>query len=158
MKPKVCGHPARILDPFHLAKTILFSILIIGNNSIADDFMNEIFSAFDAFNQNGIVKIEYTRQKPETGEEARARWANEEQDRKDVAINKELTRGGWYYVDGKWVLAMQATPENAKCTQELKDSDNDGYDDYTEFTHGTNWKDRESIPSIRDGNNKKTFK
>lgn len=156
MKPKVCGDPARMLDPFHIAKTTLFVILVSLNNSFSSDFMNEIFTGIEEFNKNDIIKIEYTRQRPETGEEARARWANEEEDRRAVALNKESVRAGMYYVDGKWVSKI--TPTEPLSERDLKDTDQDGYDDYTEYRHGTNHRDSASTPAIRDGNNKKIFK
>ena len=45
-----------------------------------------------------------------------------------------------------------------KNENELKDSDNDGYDDYTEFIHGTSPHDDKVFPAIRNGNNKIIFK
>lgn len=35
VKPKVCGNPVRMLDPFHLIKTTIFFIVIAGNNSFS---------------------------------------------------------------------------------------------------------------------------
>ena len=49
-------------------------------------------------------------------------------------------------------------PTTATNETELKDSDNDGYDDYTEFKYGTSPYDPKLFPAIRQGNNKKIFK
>ena len=45
-----------------------------------------------------------------------------------------------------------------KSEKELKDSDNDGYDDYTEFKNGTSPKDPKIFPALRDGKNKVTIR
>jgi hypothetical protein len=149
------GEPARSLDPLQLAKTTLFVTILLVNNTFADDFINEIHSGIDKFNENKIVIIEYSRAKPETAEEAEARSNREQDEARDVALNKAEVRDGRYWVDGKWVSTKYTKPNTA---EDLKDSDNDGYDDYTEFKNGTNPKDPKIFPAIRDGRNKVTIR
>jgi hypothetical protein len=153
---KVCGEPARSLDPFRLVKTTLFFILLTLNNSFCNDFLNEIYAGIDEFNKNKIITIEYTRQEPETAREAEVRVQKKQDEDEDVAKNKMEIRDGMYYVNAQWV--SKDAPEKPVSKESLKDSDNDGYDDYTEYSHSTNYKDPSSIPAIRNGNNKKIFK
>jgi len=94
--------------------------------------------------------------KPEKPKDVQARWDREESEERDVALNKAEVREGRYWVDGKWV-ATKNNYKPAKNENELKDSDNDGYDDYTEFKHGTSPHDAKLFPAIRDGNNKVVF-
>lgn len=95
-------------------------------------------------------------EKPEKPREVQARWDREESEQRDVALNKAEVREGRYWVNGAWV----STRENYKPARnegELRDSDNDGYDDYTEFKYGTSPKDPRLFPAIREGNNKVVF-
>lgn len=157
VKPKVCGNPVILSDPFHITKTTIFITMILLNNSFCSDIINEFHSAIDEFNKNPIINIEYTRAKPESGMEAEARYDREQQEAKDIALNKAEIKDQRYWVNGKW-----HSPNNqykqATSKEELKDSDNDGYDDYTEFKHGTSPNNPKEFPAIRDGNNKKIFK
>jgi len=154
---QVGGKPARSLDPFRLAKTTLFITILLVNNTFADDFINEIHAGIDKFNENKIVIIEYSRAKPETAEEAEVRFNREQDEARDVALNKAEIKEKRYWVNGGWYSPnnqyKQATSE-----KELKDSDNDGYDDYTEFKNGTSPKDPKIFPALRDGKNKVTIR
>jgi len=154
---KVCGEPSRSYDPFRLVKTTLFITILLANNTFANDFIDEIHSSIDSFNQNNIVIIEYSREKPETGIEAEVRRNREEDEARDVALNKAEIKEKRYWVNGGWHSPnnqyKQATSE-----KELKDSDNDGYDDYTEFKNGTSPKDPKIFPALRDGRNKVTIR
>jgi hypothetical protein len=152
---KVCGEPARSLNPFRLAKTTIFVILICVNNSFCDEVIDELHSAIDSFNKNPIISIPYSRAKPESAIEAEARCEKEKDEIRDVALNKSEIRDQRYWVNGEWVSTKYKPAYNAN---ELRDSDNDGYDDYTEFKNGTDPKNDQSFPMIRDGNNKKIFK
>jgi hypothetical protein len=149
---EVGGHPSKILS---LLKTTLF--LLLTNSSFAQDFVSEFKAGIDQFNQNGIIHIDYNDSKPETAEEAEARCEREKDEIRDVQINKAEIRDGRYWVDGRWICPSK-TYESAKTKNELKDSDNDGYDDYTEFKNGTSPNDARIFPAIRDGNNKVVFK
>ena len=153
-KRKVCSYPSRAL--ISSIKTTLILTLLIVSNGFCDDLLEEIYSAFDAFNKNGIIGIEYSRAKPESAEEAEIRIERQKDEDEDVAKNKAEIRDGIYYVNAQWV--SKDTPEKPTSKEYLKDSDNDGYDDYTEYRNGTNHKDSCSIPAIRNGNNKKIFK
>lgn len=154
---KVSGDPARSLTLFHLAKTTLFITIVFLNKTFANDFIDEIHSSIDKFNENKIVIIEYSQEKPETAVEAEVRRNREEDEARDVALNKAEVTEKRYWVNGGWYSPnnqyKQATSE-----KELKDSDNDGYDDYTEFKNGTSPKDSKIFPAIRDGKNKVIFK
>jgi len=152
---RVGGEPASMLDPFRLAKTTIFTILICINNSFCDDVIDELHLAIDAFNKNPIITIQYSRAKPETAKEAEARQDNEQNEMRDVALNKAEVRDGRYWVNGEWVSTKYKPAYSAS---DLRDSDNDGYDDYTEFKNGTDPKNNQSFPIIRNGNNKKVFK
>lgn len=133
----------------------LIVLVAITCNSYANDFINELHSGFDKFNENPIIKIDYTRQAPESQYEAEARLQNEAEDRKAVALNKAEIKDGRYWVNNQWVSNKY---KPAKSENELKDSDLDGYDDYTEFVNGTDPNNNRSFPIIRNGNNKKIFK
>lgn len=135
--------------------TLILSLLII-NNSFSDDFINEIHSAFSEFNKNKVVVIEYNSKKPESAEEAEVRVERERDYARDVALNKAEVREQRYWVNGGWYSPNN--PQTATNEAELKDSDNDGYDDYTEFVHGTSPHDNTLFPAIRNGNNKIIFK
>lgn len=161
MKLKVNGHPSKMLDPFHLVKTISFAMLALVNNTFAGDFfddvLTEISSAMQVASSSGIVDIRLP-DRPETPEERSNRLEREADEDADVKQNIYEVKHGIYYVDGKWVYPAGWTPKRPELKDDLIDSDNDGYDDYTEYTHGTNWKDSESRPAVRDGNNKIIFK
>ena len=136
-------------------KTTLILTLLIINNSFSDDFINEIHSAFNEFNKNKVVVIEYDSKKPESAEEAEVRVDRERDHARDVALNKAEVREQRYWVNGGWYSPNN--PTTATNEAELKDSDNDGYDDYTEFKYGTSPYDPKLFPAIRQGNNKKIF-
>jgi len=152
----VGGYPSKILS---LLKTTLFITLVSLNNSFSDDLIAEINIMVDKFNGESPVKIQLipADRGYENAEEAEIRLEKEENERRDVYLNKCEVRDGRYWVDGKWVCKKE-NYEIARNENELKDSDNDGYDDYTEFTHGTSPHDNRIFPAIRDGNNKKIFK
>jgi hypothetical protein len=152
---QVSGEPASMLDPFRLAKTTIFAILICINNSFCDEVIDELHSAIDAFNKNPIISIPYSRAKPETAKEAEARCERENDEMRDVALNKAEVKDQRYWVNGEWVSTKYKPAYSAS---DLKDSDNDGYDDYTEFVNGTDPNNNRSFPIIRNGNNKKIFK
>jgi len=138
-----------------LCKTTLF--LLLTNNTFAQDFFDEFKAGIDQFNQNNVVHIDYSNEKIETAEEAEARCEREKTEIRDVQLNKAEIREGRYWVDGRWVCPSK-TYEPAKSEKELKDSDGDGYDDYTEFKNGTSPNDARLFPAVREGNNKVIFK
>ena len=147
---EVSGNPSKILS---LLKTTLF--IILSNNTFADDFLNKAFDEIDGFNNNSFIKINYNRNAPETSEEASIRLQREQSEINDVKLNKAEIADRRYYVDKRWVSTKYTKPNTA---EDLKDSDNDGYDDYFEFKNGTNPKDLSSFPAVRNGNNKIIFK
>jgi len=136
---QVSGKPARSLDPFRLAKTTIFIILF-----------NTITNASD-------IDIE-------------------KEEAKDVALNKAEIAEGRYWVNGGWVIRKNSQYKRvqggwvyvetniikqykpAESKEQLVDSDNDGYDDYTEYKNGTDPNDSTIFPAERNGNNKVTFK
>jgi len=140
---------------YTLCKTTLF--LLLANNTFAQDFFDEFKAGIDQFNQNNIIHLDYNAEKIETAKEAEIRCQREEDERRDVALNKAEIREGRYWVNGRWVCPSK-TYEPARSEKELKDSDNDGYDDYTEFKNGTSPSDPRIFPAIIDGNNKVIFK
>ena len=147
---EVSGNPSKLLS---LLKNTLF--IILSNNTFADDFLNKAFDEIDGFNNNSFIKINYNRNAPETSEEAKARLEREQSEINDVKLNKAEIADRRYYVDKRWVSTKYTKPNTA---EDLKDSDNDGYDDYFEFKNGTNPKDSSSFPALRNGNNKIIFK
>jgi hypothetical protein len=152
---KVGGCPSKFLS---LLKTTLFIIAVSLNNSYSEDkVMEQIFAGFDKINNNNFIKISYYKDAPETADEASLRVENEKRDMDDVRLNKAEVRDGRYWVDGRWVCPSK-TYQPAETKYDVKDYDNDGYDDYTEFVNGTNPKDNKSFPAMRNGNNKKIFK
>ena len=154
---QVGGKPASIFDPFRLAKTTLFCMILYINNSFCNDFINELHSGIDEFNKNPIINIKYSRAKPETAREAEARYEKEKDEIKDLALNKAEIRDQRYWVNGGWICKTN-NYKQAKKQSDLVDSDGDGYDDYTEFKHGTSPNDPSIFPAIREGNNKRVFK
>jgi len=152
----VGGYPSKILS---LLKTTLFITIISLNNSFGDDLVAEISIIVDKFNQESPVKIELSsvNKDYENAQEAEIRLQKESDERRDVYLNKCEVKDGRYWVDGRWVCTKQ-NYQIAKNENELKDSDNDGYDDYTEFVHGTSPNDNRIFPAIRNGNNKIIFK
>lgn len=133
----------------------LILLVAITYNSYADDFINELHAGFDKFNENPIIKINYYKEAPESQYEAEARLQREAEDSKAIALNKAEVKDGRYWINNKWVSTKY---KQAKNENELKDSDLDGYDDYTEFFNGTDPNNNKSFPIIRNGNNKKIFK
>lgn len=143
----VGGHPSKILS---LLKTTLFLFITSINISLSDDFVQ---MAFDGCSVS--FRTSYENSKPETAYESEIRIQKQEIEANDVALNKAEVRDGRYWMDGKWVSNKY---KSAISKEELKDTDNDGYDDYFEFKNGTNPKDARSFPAIINGNNKKIFK
>lgn len=155
MKPKVCGNPVILFDPFQITKTTLLFIVLSSNIFAQDLSMAEL----DLINQEISILKEFARirvlEQTETREEAEARWLKEESERNDISLNKAEIKNGKYWINGAWYY--KNTPQKPRNIEDLKDSDNDGYDDYTEYKHGTDWNDSRKFPIIRYGNNKKTF-
>jgi len=153
---KVGGYPSKFLS---LLKTTLFIIAVSLNNSYSEDkVMEQVFAGFDKINNsNSFIKISYYKDAPETADEASSRVEKQKRDMDDVRLNKQEVRDGRYWVDGRWVCNKEKYIV-ATSQDELKDSDNDGYDDYTEFVHGTSPHDNTIFPAIRKGNNKIIFK
>jgi hypothetical protein len=151
---KVCGYPSRVL--VRSAKTILFITLIALSNSFADDLVAEVSMIVNKFNGESPINVTLSRGY-ENAKDSEIRIKREQEEAMDVALNKAETRDGRYWVDGRWVCPSK-TYELAETKNDLKDSDNDGYDDYTEFVNGTNPKDNKSFPAMRNGNNKRIFK
>lgn len=143
----VSGKPTRSYYPFRLVKTTLIilsiSINLVFSEEIIDSFFNEL-------------KINYENSKPESVEERQVRLEKEDDISRDLALNKKEVQDGRYWLNGQWYC--RNTLEQPRSKDQLKDSDNDGYDDYTEFLYNTNPKDSSVFPIIRDGNNKKSFK
>jgi hypothetical protein len=151
---KVGGYPSRVL--FRSVKTILFITLISLNNSFGDDLIAEIDIIVDKFNGESPVKMILSRGY-ESAQDSEIRIKREQEESMAVALNKAEVRDGRYWVDGRWVCPSK-TYQPAETKEDLKDSDNDGYDDYFEFKNGTNPKNSSSFPAVRNGNNKKIFK
>lgn len=155
MKPKVCGNPVTLFDPFQITKTTLLFILLSSNIFAQDLSLAEL----DLINQEISILKEFARvrvlEQTETKEEAEARWSREESERNDIALNKAEIKNGKYWINGAWYY--KNAPQKPRNIEDLKDSDNDGYDDYTEYKHGTDWNDPKRFPIIRYGNNRKTF-
>jgi len=144
---KVGGYPSKILS---LLKTTLFLFILSANILLSDDFIQMVFDGCDV-----SFKRSYDNSKPETAYDSDIRATKERTEANDVALNKAEVKDQRYWVNGEWVSNKYkvATTKN-----ELKDSDNDGYDDYFEFKNGTNPNNPKSFPAVIDGNNKKIFK
>ena len=153
---QVDGEPARSLYPLRLAKTIIFAILIHINNSYSQEFLDVLGQAVQVFNATKIID-NYNNAGYESASEAEARHEREQEEIKDMALNKSEIRDQRYWVDGRWICKTN-NYKPARTADELVDSDNDGYDDYTEFKHGTSPNDPSIFPAIREGNNKRVFK
>ena len=143
---EVGGYPSKILS---LLKTTLFLFVASTSILLSDDFVE---MAFDGV---GVTfRTAYENSKPETAYQSEARVEKERTEANDIALNKAEVKDERYWINGKWVSKKYKI---ANTTSELKDSDNDGYDDYFEFKNGTNPKDARSFPAVIDGNNKKIF-
>ena len=153
---KVCGYPSRVL--VRSAKTILFITLIALSSSFADEeaLIAELNIIVDKFRGELPIKITLSGGY-EKAKDVEIRIKREQEEANDVALNKAETKDGRYWVDGRWVCPSK-TYQPAETKEDLKDYDNDGYDDYTEFVNGTNPKDNKSFPAMRNGNNKRIFK
>jgi hypothetical protein len=153
---EVGGYPSKILS---LLKTTLFITLVSLNNSFGEDMVAEINIMVDKFNGESPIKMSLipSNKGYESAEEAEVRIEKEQNERHDVYLNKCEVRDGRYWVDGRCICTKQ-NYQIAKNKNELKDSDNDGYDDYTEFVNGTSPHDAKIFPAIRNGNNKIIFK
>lgn len=146
---KVGGYPSKILS---LLKTTLFLFIISINISLSDDFVQMVFDGYSM-----SFRTSYENSKPQTAYESEIRIEKQKVEANDVYLNKCEVRDGRCWVDGRWICTKQ-NYQIAKNENELKDSDNDGYDDYTEFIHGTSPHDDKVFPAIRNGNNKIIFK
>jgi len=144
---KVCGCPSKFLS---LLKTTLFLFILSPNISFSDDFLLMIF---DGSSIN--FRSAYQNSEPETAYESEIRIEKQKAEASDVALNKAEIRDGRYWVNNEWVSKKYNLATTEK---ELKDTDNDGYDDYTEFKNGTSPNDPNIFPAIRNGNNKIIFK
>lgn len=144
---KVCGEPARSYDPFRLVKTTFIILTISINCGLCNEILNEFFNE---------LKISYENSRPESVKEREIRLEREDDICKDLELNKKEIQDGRYWVNGQW--QYKNIPQKPRNKDELKDSDNDGYDDYTEFLYNTDPKDNRVFPIIRNGNNKKIFK
>ena len=153
---EVGGYPSKILS---LLKTTLFVTLVCLNNSFSEDLVAEVNIMVDKFNGESPIKMPLFLQNKgyESAEEAEIRIEKEKNENYDVYLNKSEVADGRYWVEGRWVSTKE-TYEVARNESEIRDSDNDGYDDYTEFVHGTSPKDARVFPAIRNGNNKRIFK
>ena len=156
---KVCGCPSRIL--FRSAKTTLFLLLILVNISIADEIEDECLAFIKKFNEISPIKLAL--KEFESGRDAEARVFKQREEAEAVALNKAEVREHRYWIDGRWVCTDKDQSQvkvyrPAQTELEIIDSDNDGYDDYTEHKHGTNPQDATRTPAIRKGNNLVTFK
>jgi hypothetical protein len=151
---EVGGYPSKILS---LLKTTLFITLVSLNNSFGEDIVAEINIMVDKFNGESPIKMPLILQNKgyEGAEEAEIRIEKQRNESYDVYLNKAEIADGRYYINKQWVSTKYTKPNT---TEDLKDSDNDGYDDYFEFKNGTNPKDSSSFPAVRNGNNKIIFK
>lgn len=102
-----------------------------------------------------VASIWASAQENETANEASARWDREESETNDILLNKAEIKAGKYWINGGW--HYKNPPQKPRNIEDLKDSDNDGYDDYTEYKYGTDWNNSKEFPIIRNGNNKRTF-
>jgi len=157
VKPKVCGNPLILVDPFKITKTTLLSLILLTYHSFAQelsvveiDMIEEEIHLFKA-----VASIWAQAQEIESADEASSRWEREESEANDILLNKAEIKAGKYWVNGGW--HYKNPPQKPRNIEDLKDSDNDGYDDYTEYKYGTDWNDRSQFPIIRNGNNKRTF-
>jgi hypothetical protein len=156
---RVSGHPNRV--SFYSVKTTLLLLLVLANISLADEVENKFSNFVDSFNEVSPIKLKP--QKFESATEAEIRILKEADEARDVALNKAEVREHRYWIDGRWVCVDTNQPEKkvyvpAQKESEIVDSDNDGYDDYTEHKHGTDPEDARKTPAIRKGNNPVTFK
>lgn len=172
---KVCGKPTRSYDPFRLVKTTIFFIILLSSIGLCDSPENELENFIEEFNKISPFKLQSSKSWP-TKEEAEYKVLKEKDETEAVALNKAEIKEGRYWVDGRWIVRKNSNYRKvgggwiyiedsqekehipAKSEQELIDSDNDGYDDYTEHINGTNPQDYKEIPAIRNGKNKVTFK
>ena len=156
---KVSGCPYRVY--FCSVKTTLLLLLVLANVSLADEVENEFSSFVNSFNEVSPIKLRP--EKFESAIEAEARVLKQAEEAKDVALNKAEVREHRYWIDGRWVCTDTNQPDAkvyapAQTESEIVDSDNDGYDDYTEHKHGTDPEDATRTPAVRKGNNSVTFK
>ena len=157
MKPKVCGNPVILFDPFQITKTTFLSLILLCFNTFAEDGislveMNIIKQEIELLKELATIRM---LEQTENIKEAEARWSKEESESNDVELNKAEVKNGKYWINGGW--HYRNTPTKPRNIDELKDSDNDGYDDYTEYEHKTDWKDPKEFPIIRNGNNRRKF-
>ncbi|CAM8646422.1 hypothetical protein MCEMIH22_01324 [Candidatus Methylacidiphilaceae bacterium] len=92
---------------------------------------DEVSTVWNEFNQNGVVIIEPS---PglETPESKEARLEREKEKAKDAKLNQSLVRQEIYWLEGRWVKKGE-TLEAPQSLGELIDSDQDGFDDFTEI-------------------------
>jgi hypothetical protein len=92
---------------------------------------DEVSTVWNEFNQNGVVMIEPS---PglETPESKEARLEREKEEVKDAKLNRSLVRQEIYWLEGRWVKKGEALVA-PRSLDELIDSDQDGFDDFTEI-------------------------
>ena len=92
---------------------------------------DEVSTVWNEFNQNGVVMIEPS---PglETPESKEARLEREKEEARDAKLNRSLVRQEIYWLEGRWVKKGEAL-EAPRSLGELIDSDQDGFDDFTEI-------------------------
>jgi hypothetical protein len=106
---------------------------------------DEVSTVWNEFNQNGVVMIEPS---PglETPESKEARLEREKEMAKDAKLNRSLVRQEIYWLEGRWVKKGE-TVEAARSLGQLIDSDNDGFDDFTEIKFHCDPTNPDSNPS-----------
>ncbi len=104
-----------------------------------------VATVWDEFNQNGVVVV-VPSAGLETPASKEARLEREKEEVKDKRLNRSLVEQGIYWLEGRWVKKGQPL-EAARTEGELKDSDRDGFDDFTEVKFHTDPSNPDSNPS-----------
>lgn len=106
---------------------------------------DSVATVWDEFNKNGVVMVE-----PSAGLETPAakgaRLEREKEEAKAARLNRSLVEQGIYWLGGKWIKKGE-TMEAPKSAQEVKDTDRDGFDDFTEVKFQTDPHNPDSNPS-----------
>ena len=110
------------------SRGILLLVVILPLSGMGED---EVSTVWNEFNQNGVVMIEPS---PglETPASKDARLEREKEMAKDAKLNRSLVRQEIYWLEGRWVKKGEAL-EAPRSLGELIDSDQDGFDDFTEI-------------------------
>ena len=110
------------------SRLVLLLVAICPLSGMGED---EVSTVWNEFNQNGVVMIEPS---PglETPESKEARLEREKEKAKDAKLNRSLVRQEIYWLEGRWVKKGE-TLEAPRSLGELIDSDQDGFDDFTEI-------------------------